>query len=118
MADVKIKCTHMVKHLILIKLEEFGDFSAPKKFQHLIPFVDNKKPVEELPLFFFQITYMRCGGLTLGIMISHAVADGSGLLDFINDWARYVYLTINLFILLKSLWLCFYLLNFIILKYI
>ncbi|KAL8142446.1 hypothetical protein V2J09_015478 [Rumex salicifolius] len=70
------------------RLEDFGDFSVTQKFQHLIPFVDPSKPLCQQPLYLAQITHLSCGGVCLGMMISHAVADGSGLLYFINDWAR------------------------------
>ncbi|KAL8138198.1 hypothetical protein V2J09_004199 [Rumex salicifolius] len=69
-------------------LSDFGDFSDTRKFQHLIPAVDLKSAVEDLPLLILQFTRLRCGGVTLGMMMSHGVADGSSAFCFITDWAR------------------------------
>nr|XP_043617442.1 pelargonidin 3-O-(6-caffeoylglucoside) 5-O-(6-O-malonylglucoside) 4'''-malonyltransferase-like [Erigeron canadensis] len=39
------------------------------------------------PLLVIQATVFDCGGLTLGVSISHKVADAATLCTFLNDWA-------------------------------
>ncbi|KAK6140380.1 hypothetical protein DH2020_025875 [Rehmannia glutinosa] len=38
-------------------------------------------------LFMLQINFFECGGIAIGACISHTVADGSSLVDFMNAWA-------------------------------
>jgi hypothetical protein len=42
-----------------------------------------------LVLFFsvFQVTYFKCGGVSLGVGMQHHVADGMSGLHFINAWS-------------------------------
>ncbi|KAK9671295.1 hypothetical protein RND81_12G019800 [Saponaria officinalis] len=71
------------------QLSDLGDFaSQTHQFHDLIPFVDYNKPIEELPLVFGQLTVFRCGGICLGVTISHLFADGQSALHFMVEWAR------------------------------
>ncbi|KAK6140488.1 hypothetical protein DH2020_025769 [Rehmannia glutinosa] len=38
-------------------------------------------------LFMLQINFFDCGGIAIGACISHIVADGSSLVEFMNAWA-------------------------------
>lgn len=40
------------------------------------------------PLLAIQINKFDCGGLVLGIRISHIIADACSMLTFINEWAK------------------------------
>lgn len=66
-------------------LDDLRDFTD---FHHLIPKFNYSSPIEEIPLLTIQITKFRCGGITLGYSISHAVVDGRSALHFISEWAR------------------------------
>ena len=41
----------------------------------------------DYPLFLLQVTYFKCGGVSLGVGIYHNVADGMSSLHFINSWS-------------------------------
>lgn len=71
------------------QLADFGDFSSSTKlFKNLIPRVDYEKPFHELPLLVLQVTSFRCGGMSLGSMLSHAATDGQSSLHFFAEWGR------------------------------
>ncbi|CAL5402172.1 unnamed protein product [Camellia sinensis] len=71
------------------KLDDFGDFSPSPEFDCLIPCVNYKStPIHELPLLIVQLTKFSCGGISLGMTISHAVVDGQSALHFMSEWAR------------------------------
>ncbi|KAL2939611.1 Spermidine hydroxycinnamoyl transferase [Bienertia sinuspersici] len=70
-------------------LSDFGDFASKTHlFENLIPNVDYNMPIEELPLMLGQLTKFKCGGICLGVNISHVVADGQSALHFMSEWAR------------------------------
>ncbi|KAL8142431.1 hypothetical protein V2J09_015463 [Rumex salicifolius] len=76
-----------------IDMAELGDLSENnvdgKGFQGLIPAVDYYgKALHEQPLLLAQVTFFRCGGFSLGLSVSRAVADGLGSLHFLREWAR------------------------------
>uniref|UniRef100_A0A2N9HS69 Spermidine hydroxycinnamoyl transferase n=1 Tax=Fagus sylvatica TaxID=28930 RepID=A0A2N9HS69_FAGSY len=70
------------------KLDELGDFAPTDTVQDLIPKVDYTTPIENWPLFLVQLTRFRCGGLCIGVAISHSVVDGQAVNSFINSWAK------------------------------
>ncbi|KAJ8449720.1 LOW QUALITY PROTEIN: hypothetical protein Cgig2_001376 [Carnegiea gigantea] len=73
----------------LIEAESnFGDFSCTSQFKDLVPDVDYDKPIDELPLMYAQVTVFCCGGISLGVTVSHIVADGRSALHFMKEWAR------------------------------
>ncbi|XP_059427739.1 hydroxycinnamoyl-CoA:piscidic acid hydroxycinnamoyltransferase-like [Corylus avellana] len=70
-------------------LDEFGDFTPNGIIQHLFPRVDySSTSIEEQPLLLVQLTRFPCGGLCVGIAISHIVVDGRATLNFTNAWAK------------------------------
>ncbi|KAL3620089.1 hypothetical protein CASFOL_035001 [Castilleja foliolosa] len=40
------------------------------------------------PLFLVQVTYFDCGGVVVGVLFSHRIADCASIVDFINAWAH------------------------------
>ncbi|KAK4269516.1 hypothetical protein QN277_022663 [Acacia crassicarpa] len=80
-------------------IDDFGDFAPTLELRQLIPAVDYSREIETYPLLVLQITYFRCGGVSLGVGMQHHVADGCSGLWFINTWsdvARGLYLTVPL----------------------
>ncbi|KAL8161678.1 hypothetical protein V2J09_013167 [Rumex salicifolius] len=74
-----------------VEVAELGDLAEAeekRRFQHLAPMADYRKPLHELPLLTVQITHFRCGGVGVGILMSHAVVDGLGAGHFYSEWAR------------------------------
>ncbi|KAG6644134.1 spermidine hydroxycinnamoyl transferase [Carya illinoinensis] len=71
------------------KLDDIGYSSPSPRYQYLIPSVDyGSVPIHDLPLLLVQLTKFKCGGISLGLRISHAVVDGTSALYFISEWAR------------------------------
>lgn len=82
-------------------LDDFGDFAPTLELRQLIPAVDDSKGIESFPLVVVQVTYFKCGGVSLGIGTQHLLADGLSGLHFVNTWsdmARGLDLTIPPFI--------------------
>ncbi|KAI5332613.1 hypothetical protein L3X38_022742 [Prunus dulcis] len=62
----------------------------PKRFgiqKQLIPTAIESKQAEAGHLLLVQVNLFECGGLTIGVSISHKVADASTLSTFIKSWA-------------------------------
>ncbi|KAA8522843.1 hypothetical protein F0562_009266 [Nyssa sinensis] len=70
------------------KIDDFGDFRPTPELRALIPSVDYTSPIHELPLFLVQLTKLSCGGISLGLAISHIIVDGTSAFHFIAEWAR------------------------------
>ncbi|KAL8488623.1 hypothetical protein ACS0TY_024784 [Phlomoides rotata] len=70
-------------------VEDFGDFTPTKAIQALIPSVDYTTPIDEIPMVIVQVTRFRCGGVSIGLGISHVMADGPSALHFINEWTKF-----------------------------
>uniref|UniRef100_A0A2N9HYJ1 Shikimate O-hydroxycinnamoyltransferase n=1 Tax=Fagus sylvatica TaxID=28930 RepID=A0A2N9HYJ1_FAGSY len=82
-------------------IDDFGDFAPTLELRQLIPSVDYSKGIETYPLLVLQVTYFKCGGVSLGVGMQHHVADGFSGLHFVNAWsdvARGLDLTIPPFI--------------------
>ncbi|XP_073062496.1 spermidine hydroxycinnamoyl transferase-like [Primulina eburnea] len=69
-------------------VEDFGDFTPTLSIQALIPSVDYTTPIEEVPMVIVQLTRFRCGGVSIGLGISHVMADGPSALHFVDQWAK------------------------------
>ncbi|CAJ1941772.1 unnamed protein product [Sphenostylis stenocarpa] len=71
-----------------LSLEDLGDFSPSSEYHYLVPTVDYTLPIHELPLVLVQLTNFKCGGISISIAISHALADGPSAMHFTSEWAR------------------------------
>ncbi|KAG7998224.1 hypothetical protein I3843_01G247900 [Carya illinoinensis] len=69
-------------------LDDLGDFAPTQELGRLIPAVDYTKGIDSYPLLCAQVTYFKCGGVSLGIGIHHVVADGFSGLHFVNTWSE------------------------------
>nr|XP_043606615.1 shikimate O-hydroxycinnamoyltransferase-like [Erigeron canadensis] len=69
-------------------LDDFGDFVPRFEFLKLIPSVDYSLGIDSYPLLVLQVTYFRCGGVSLGVGIHHRLGDGLSLLHFIKSWSE------------------------------
>jgi shikimate O-hydroxycinnamoyltransferase len=69
-------------------VEDYGDFTPTPEIQSLIPSVDYTTPIDEIPLVIVQLTRFRCGGLSIGLGVSHVMADGPSALHFVDEWAK------------------------------
>ncbi|KAF8393004.1 hypothetical protein HHK36_021245 [Tetracentron sinense] len=70
-------------------IDDFGDFRPTPEIRELIPRVDHSStPVHESPLLVVQFTRFRCGGVSIGMGVSHILIDGQSALHFVSEWAR------------------------------
>ncbi|RWR91257.1 shikimate O-hydroxycinnamoyltransferase-like protein [Cinnamomum micranthum f. kanehirae] len=68
-------------------IDDFDDFAPTMEFKRLIPTVDYTKDISSHPLLVLQVTYFKCGGVSLGVGMLHTMADGASALHFINYWS-------------------------------
>ncbi|XP_073119513.1 shikimate O-hydroxycinnamoyltransferase-like [Henckelia pumila] len=82
-------------------VDDFGDFAPTLELRRLIPAVDYSLGISSYPLLVLQVTYFKCGGVSLGVGMQHHAADGFSGLHFINTWsdmARGLDITVEPFI--------------------
>ncbi|KAI8544166.1 hypothetical protein RHMOL_Rhmol08G0274800 [Rhododendron molle] len=68
-------------------VDDFGDFAPTLELRQLIPAVDYSLGISSYPLLVLQVTYFKCGGVSLGVGMQHHVADGASGLHFVNTWS-------------------------------
>nr|QDF44405.1 shikimate O-hydroxycinnamoyl transferase [Phacelia campanularia] len=68
-------------------VDDFGDFAPTLELRKLIPAVDYSQGISSYPLLVLQVTYFKCGGVSLGVGMQHHAADGASGLHFINTWS-------------------------------
>ncbi|XP_044967055.1 hydroxycinnamoyltransferase 1 [Hordeum vulgare subsp. vulgare] len=68
-------------------VDDYGDFAPTMDLKRLIPPVDYTDDISSFPLLVLQVTYFKCGGVSLGVGMQHHVADGMSGLHFINSWS-------------------------------
>ncbi|PRQ34230.1 putative shikimate O-hydroxycinnamoyltransferase [Rosa chinensis] len=69
-------------------ISDFGDFAPTPEFgRGLIPIVDYSAGISSFPLLLVQITYLKCGGVALGLRVDPRVSDGLSTFHFINTWS-------------------------------
>ncbi|XP_047947024.1 spermidine hydroxycinnamoyl transferase-like [Salvia hispanica] len=67
---------------------DFGDFTPTQAIEPLIPSFDYTTPLHHIPMVLVQLTRFRCGGLSIGLGISHVMADGPSALHFVAEWTK------------------------------
>ncbi|KAL6996746.1 shikimate O-hydroxycinnamoyltransferase [Sarracenia purpurea var. burkii] len=68
-------------------VDDFGDFAPTLELRQLIPAVDYSNGISSYPLLVLQVTYFKCGGVSLGVGMQHHIADGASGLHFVNTWS-------------------------------
>ncbi|XP_057740595.1 hydroxycinnamoyl-CoA:piscidic acid hydroxycinnamoyltransferase-like [Arachis stenosperma] len=69
-------------------LQDYGDFMPTTALRPLLPTVDYREPVENIPLVLVQVTRFACGGLCVGFGVSNVVVDGISGTVFVDAWAK------------------------------
>ncbi|XP_058113016.1 shikimate O-hydroxycinnamoyltransferase-like [Magnolia sinica] len=71
-------------------IDELGDFTPTptSELKCLVPRVDYNKDMSSNPILVVQVTYFKCGGVSLGAASTHVVADGPSQFNFIKHWAE------------------------------
>ncbi|CAN8275093.1 unnamed protein product [Cochlearia groenlandica] len=62
------------------------DFKAIQKFLPLDSLDNTYKAANTWPLLLVKATYFQCGGIAIGICISHKIADAASISTFIEIW--------------------------------
>eukprot|EP00253_Pinus_taeda_P028040 PITA_28040 len=69
-------------------IDDFGDFAPSPELCQLLPRLDcTAEDIHTYPLLLVQVTFFKCGGVSLGVRINHIVGDGFAGLHFMNSWA-------------------------------
>ncbi|KAI7731859.1 hypothetical protein M8C21_032223 [Ambrosia artemisiifolia] len=68
-------------------IDDFGDFAPRFEFLKLVPVVDYSLGIESYPLLVVQVTYFKCGAVSLGVGLHHRVVDGLSAMHFVNTWS-------------------------------
>ncbi|KAF9626464.1 hypothetical protein IFM89_034398 [Coptis chinensis] len=69
-------------------LNDLGDFEPSMELMQLIPTLGEGHDMFSSPLMLLQVTYFKCGGVSVGVAAQHTVSDGISGMHFINSWAR------------------------------
>ncbi|XP_021747201.1 anthranilate N-benzoyltransferase protein 2-like [Chenopodium quinoa] len=78
---IEVETTHV--------LTDFGDFKpSPELRKVVFPKYGYAGGLSSSPLLMVQLTRFKCGGISLGFVQHHHVADGASHVHFINSWAR------------------------------
>ncbi|CAK9172068.1 unnamed protein product [Ilex paraguariensis] len=68
-------------------IDDLGDFTPSLELRRLIPAVDYSGDISSYPLVILQVTYFKCGGVSIGTGVHHTLSDGASSLHFINTWS-------------------------------
>ncbi|PON74938.1 Transferase [Parasponia andersonii] len=67
---------------------DFGDFTPTPDMRKLVPAVDYSGGISSYPFLVLQVTYFKCGGVSLGVGVEHRVVDGPAAFHFVNEWSN------------------------------
>lgn len=70
------------------KIEDFKNFVPTQELTSLTPSVSSGVDLNERPLVMVQLTQLSCGGICLGLAISHTMFDGMAASHFVAEWAN------------------------------
>ncbi|KAL3512591.1 hypothetical protein ACH5RR_025308 [Cinchona calisaya] len=73
-------------HAQLLEVMEHGKIEDLNQYLPLNPH-DGWRDFEEKILLAIQINYFDCGGIAIGVCMSHKIADGTSLVMFMTSWA-------------------------------
>lgn len=68
-------------------VDDLGDFRPTSELEKLVPTMKDFNDISSIPLLLLQVTYFKCGGVSLGVAMQHNVADGTSGLHFVNTWS-------------------------------
>ncbi|ERM93925.1 shikimate O-hydroxycinnamoyltransferase [Amborella trichopoda] len=68
-------------------IDDFGDFAPTMELKRLAPKVDYTEDISSFPLVLIQVTFFKCGGVSLCVSVQRHVVDGASTNHFINTWS-------------------------------
>lgn len=86
--DCNDQGVEFIRAQVNIKLQDFLDFEFNSNL--VDKFIPSKSRVADRvtdPILATQVTTFQCGGVALGVSISHRIVDASTLGTFLNEWA-------------------------------
>ncbi|KAM3706132.1 hypothetical protein ACB098_03G129700 [Castanea mollissima] len=82
--DCNDEGVHYVEAKVNCSLSEFLDSPNPGELSKFLPFELDE--VNELPAA-TQVTFFNCGGLAIGVLMSHRIVDALSFILFLNSWS-------------------------------
>ncbi|RVW96124.1 Spermidine hydroxycinnamoyl transferase [Vitis vinifera] len=83
--------TEILRHSLIeseAKIDDFGDFRPTQEIRlSSLQWITTSQSMN-YHCFWVQVTKFSCGGMSLGLGISHTIADGLSALHFISEWAK------------------------------
>ncbi|XP_071703895.1 shikimate O-hydroxycinnamoyltransferase-like [Rutidosis leptorrhynchoides] len=68
-------------------IDDLGEFLPSFEVQKLTSTINYALGIKTYPLLVLQVTYFRCGGVSLGVGMHHYIADGESYVHFVNSWS-------------------------------
>ncbi|CAK9172568.1 unnamed protein product [Ilex paraguariensis] len=84
--DTGVEFIEAQVHSQLSKVIEKPNMEELKQYLPVEPYSSGIGMVRKI-LLAIQINFFECGGMAIGVCMSHQIADGSSLVSFINSWA-------------------------------
>ncbi|PON83704.1 Transferase [Trema orientale] len=69
-------------------VDDFGDFAPTPELRKLIPNVEFSGDFSSYPFMVSQVTYFKCGGVSLGVGVEHHVVDGFSAFHIVSSWSH------------------------------
>ncbi|PON47908.1 Transferase [Trema orientale] len=69
-------------------IDDFGDFAPTTELRRLTPAIDKSGGISSFPILAVQVTYFKCGAVSLGFSHQHRSADGTAAIYFVNSWSE------------------------------
>ncbi|XP_062074457.1 shikimate O-hydroxycinnamoyltransferase-like [Humulus lupulus] len=72
-----------------VVIDDLGDFSTSPELPKLTPpSSDYSAGISSFPLLVLQVTYFKCGGVSISVGGEHIVFDGNSAFSFMNAWSE------------------------------
>ncbi|KAH6788477.1 hypothetical protein C2S51_003483 [Perilla frutescens var. frutescens] len=88
LVDCSDQGAEIVAANVELELRQIIDNPSPKELNDLLPHESGAADEEEDPILSIQINKFKCGGIAIGICISHRIIDASSLGTFISAWTK------------------------------
>ncbi|KAH6795265.1 hypothetical protein C2S52_005742 [Perilla frutescens var. hirtella] len=88
LVDCSDQGAEIVAANVELELRQIIHNPSPKELNDLLPRESGAADEEEDPILSIQINKFNCGGIAIGICISHRIIDASSLGTFISAWTK------------------------------
>ncbi|GFY89408.1 hypothetical protein Acr_06g0013480 [Actinidia rufa] len=91
--DLSVECNH--KGGAFLEAQVSGELASvvngggdPKFFRRFLPLGVGEVDETKTPLVGVQVSVFKCGGLAVGVLLSHRIADAYTVATFMDAWAK------------------------------